>query len=453
MHQVRSMLSAIDTFVTISITLLKTRRFSVMPSHVNTAVIILCVSLVLGDLSDFNRIDEFFAKPELKDVFYNAKENDYKRRETFTKPKGLKLWNIGEDILERNTRDVEEDPDYKNKLKLAAQIEADIEKRLGQPLELIPFDLESENDTIVSGTEETPSDTTTTTEIPSSLNFTDSSNDVIVLNDFIRFRRDADEIADKDQQEEKIEERNKKLVMDGSREPRGVVVEQWDKQPFPVQEDNIAAPTEGFRAPRVHFVTHRLSESAQSPPAFYRSFDREGRAGDLPRDMDRDFSYRTRYYEHPQNYRYRPDPYYHRDDLRDSRYYSPRYNRYRPDRNDQYSYSNRQQRRIIYYTTLPEVVRTPERYSYYDRYDDRYPSPSEPYKFKKQPSFAVTKSRFEQEMEGSKTPYPQKVSTDINVREVKKNPERRIYSESERRYTYKTPTFQEEEGNSFNSNQ
>lgn len=49
-------------------------------------------------------------------------------------------------------------------------------------------------------------------------------------------------------------------------------------------------------------------------------------------------------------------------------------------------------------------------------------------------------------MEGSKTPYPLKVSTDVNVREVKKNPERRIYSETERRYAYKAPAFQQEEG-------
>lgn len=416
------------------------------------ATVVFCVSVALGDLTDFNLIDEFFAKPELKDAFYKAKQNYFKKSEVFHKPSGLKLWNIGENLLERNTRDVEEDPDYKNKLKEAAQIEADIEKRLGQPLELIPFDLESENDTMVNGTEETPTEVIITTELPFSLNFTDSSNDVIVLNDFIRFRREAETKDGEEEPADRMEERSEKLV-DGSREPRGAVTEQWVKQSFPVQDDNVAAPSDGFRAPRVHFVTHRLSESAQSPPAFYRSFDREGRTGDFPRDMDRDFSYRTRYYEHPPNYRYRPDPYYHHDEIRDRRYYSPRYDRYGgPDRNDHYSYSNRQQRRIIYYTTLPEVVRTPDRFSYYDRYDDRYPSPSETYKFRKQPSFTVTKSRFEQEMEGTKTPYPLKVSTDVNVREVKKNPERRIYSESEHRYNFKSPTFQEE-GNNFNGNQ
>lgn len=415
------------------------------------ATVVLCATLTLGDFTDFNLVDEFFARPELKDAFYKTKENYRKKNEAFQKPKGLKLWNIGENLLERNTRDVEEDPDYKNKLKVAAQIEADIEKRLGQPLELIPFDLESENDTIANGTEETPVEVTTTTEIPDSMNFTDSSNDVIVLNDFIRFRRDAATKEDDGGRVDEMEERSEKLV-DGSREPRGAVTEQWVKQPFTVQDDNVAASSEGFRAPRVHFVTHRMSESAQSPSAFYRSFDREGRAGDFPRDMERDFSYRTRYYEHPQNYRYRPDPYYHHDEIRDRRYYSPRYDRYSPDRNDHYAYSNRQQRRIIYYATLPEVVRTPDRFSYYDRYDDRYPAPSEPYKFRKQPSFTVTKSRYEQDMEGTKTPYPLKVSTDVNVREVKKNPEGRIYSESERRYNFKSPTFHEE-GNNFNGNQ
>lgn len=439
--------------VTTSIAFLKfTLFFPDMTCHVTVAMAVAFIlPLTCGDFSDFNLVDEFFARPELKDAFYKAKENYHKKSESFSKPKGLKTWNVGENSLERTTRDVEEDPDYKNKLKVAAQIEADVEKRLGQPLELIPFDLENENDTIVNGTEETPPEIITTTETPASLNFTDSSNDVIVLNDFIRFRRETEENGedeDRDKREDEVEVRSEKLV-DAGREPRGAVTEQWVKQPYSVQEDNVPASSDGFRAPRVHFVTHRMSESAQSPPAFYRSFDHEPRMSDFPRDMDRDFSYRTRYYEHPQQYRYRPDPYYHHDDVRDRRYYGPRYDRYGPDRSDHYSYSNRQQRRIIYYATLPEVVRTPERFSYYDRYDDRYPSPSETYKFRKQPSFTVTKSRYEQEMEGTKTPYPLKVSTDVNVREVKKNPERRIYSETERRYTYKAPAFQDE-GNNFN---
>lgn len=55
-------------------------------------------------------------------------------------------------------------------------------------------------------------------------------------------------------------------------------------------------------------------------------------------------------------------------------------------------------------------------------------------------------------MEGSKTPYPLKVSTDVNVSEIKKNPERRIYSESDRRYAPKAQAFQAEDG-SYNSQQ
>lgn len=438
------MFPAIDTSATGFITFLKslTVCFSDMTFHVIVAAA-LFLPLTHGDFTDFNLVDEFFAKPELKDALYKAKYN-YDNG-AFTKPKSLKIWNIGENVLERTRRDVDEDPDYKDKLRVAAQIEADVEKRIGQPLELIPYDLDNENDT---ETEVPPAETTTTTETPASLNFTDSSNDVIVLNDFIRFRRGTEN--DDDDVNGEVRTGSEKLV-DAGREPRGAVTEQWVKQSLPVQEDNVGASSDGFRAPRVHFVTHRMSESAQSPPAFYRSFDREARTGDFPtRDLDRDFSYRTRYYEHPQNYRYRPDPYYHHDEVRDRRYYGPRYDRYGPDRSDHYStYSNRQQRRIIYYATLPEVVRTPDRFSYYDRYDDRYPAPSETYKFRKQPSFTATKSRYEQEMEGTKIPYPLKVSTDVNVREVKKNPERRIYSETERRYAYKAPAFQEE-GDNFN---
>lgn len=392
-------------------------------------------------------------------------------------------------------RNVEINDEFKENLKIAAQIEADLEKRIGKPLQLIQVQLDnitSSDDT--ETTEGTDIQLNSTTE-NSSLNFTDSGNDVLVLNDFIRFKREAvterqntvqsmeqqpSDDADGDnfgrtKREKEIGQSNEKISMqsndndyDNGREPRGAMREQWLKQPYPVQvlresnyEDVSPLPSESIRAPKVHFVTHRVSEFEQSPP-FYRSFEREGRSGDLKgdfigdipndgvRDMNRDSSYRSGYRYDPHVYRQRYEPYYHHEEHR-SRPYYPRYeqynNRYTPGQ-DHYSYSsNRQQRRIIYYATLPEVAHGPSRaglwgkFGYRDPYDDRYNGPTDSYRYRKS-SYNPTKSRYDPEMEGSKTPL--KVSTDLNVRETKKNPERRIYSETVRRYAHKTPSFRDE---------
>ncbi|KAB0800995.1 hypothetical protein PPYR_05349 [Photinus pyralis] len=308
-----------------------------------------------------------------------------------------------------------------------------------------------------------------------------SNASAVADNEFVRLRRGTDRDAvqqDVENVKHAIDEysSNEKQVRtarmllqdnndvpDGFREARGATREQWVKQPYPVTiddtnfEDNMAASSD--RAPRAHFVTQRRLEPS---PAIYRMQEREGRSRELYRDSDRDLppsasrvppSHFEYYPERPskrfESYPirsfnpYRDDPYYRYEESRyDPRYGSPESERPRSD------FPTRQ-RRIIYYATLPEVVRTPpnvnlrNRYVYRDPYDDRYvTSPSQPaaeessYRFRK-PSTPYTKSRHEQEIERTKASYPLKVSTDVNVRETKKNPERRIYSEPESRYAYK----------------
>ncbi|KAK5639204.1 hypothetical protein RI129_011696 [Pyrocoelia pectoralis] len=253
-------------------------------------------------------------------------------------------------------------------------------------------------------------------------------------------------------------------VPEGFREPRGAIREQWVKQPYPVIvddthfEDSIMENSD--RVPRAHFVTQRRLEPS---PAIYRMYEREGRSRDTFRDLDRDLppsasrvpppnydyypserpSKRFESYPIRSFNPYRDDPYYRYEESR----YDPRYGSLESERPR--SELPTRQRRIIYYATLPEVVRTPpnvnlrNRYTYRDAYDDRYvTSPSQPvgeessYRFRK-PSTPYTKSRHEQEIERTKASYPLKVSTDVNVRETKKNPERRIYSEPDSRYAYK----------------
>nr|CAH7718691.1 unnamed protein product [Callosobruchus chinensis] len=107
----------------------------------------------------------------------------------------------------------------------------------------------------------------------------------------------------------------------------------------------------------------------------------------------------------------------------------------------------RKQRRIIYYANLPDPPRTPpnvdlrERYGYRDRYDDRYfaadpyrgPPRTPPYRNK-----AYLKDRYGETVPppDKTTLYPVKVSTNLNVREVKKVPEGRIYTDVNNRARY-----------------
>lgn len=250
----------------------------------------------------------------------------------------------------KRNADADTDSDLQEKLKIAAQIEADIvQKHLGKPLELMP--MEADNVTASNETETSGNETiTTTTEAVTSLNFTDSGNDVLILNDFIRFKRGLEEQANTEadsgrtKREHDRQEKNEKMITipESNREPRGVIKEQWIKQPYPIQmpqennyNDNIPASSDNIRAPRVHFVTHRISESSHMP-SIYRSFDRDGRSRDfdkdfvgdmskdIARDMDRDYSFRSGYRTEPSHsHRYnRYEPSYFSDDYsRDRRYY------------------------------------------------------------------------------------------------------------------------------------
>lgn len=272
------------------------------------------------DDAAYNEVLEEVPIPNSFDIFFRRYKREIphrsKRHYVVRESSGLKSHFRVNRVANRRRRDTAaatNDTDFKAKLKLAAQIQDDIQKRIGKPLELIP--LEADNTTVTSENA-TEASNVTTTETPSSLNFTDSSNDVLVLNDFIRFKRgsEADQRARAKRRQDNQDNGDKMIMRSDSddvdREAGSAMKEQWVKQPYPVQmprdnnyEDNAAAASDSFRAPRVHFVTHRLSDSAQSP-SVYRSFEREGRARDfgrdfhsdfgrdVPRDMDRDFSYR-----------------------------------------------------------------------------------------------------------------------------------------------------------------
>ncbi|XP_066254893.1 uncharacterized protein [Euwallacea similis] len=296
-----------------------------------------------------------------------------------------------------------------------------------------------------------------------------------------------------------------KLVMDPpddiNRESRGAKVEHWMKNVYPVSKgdevafnDNLPSSSDSIRAPRVHFVTqnfedNRLAHSELRPyerEARARYFDRESERAfapervlaperslvserallperglpprDLDREMTRDNPYRRRFRSYgPLTALREPERGYYRDEVQaasyDPRgdyrdYYRPRYDSQYRTRNDYTAapMAKPSQKRIIYYATLPEVSRTPpnvnlrDRYRYEQyRYDDRYLN--DPYRYRANYPKAA---RYEEE---NKAPYPVKVLTDVNVREVKKNPERRIYSEADRnRYAYNTPPYRAADG-------
>lgn len=334
------------------------------------------------------------------------------------------------------------------------------EKALEKPLELGNFD--PENVTAVP-----PEIIQLPQEVPH-----DFRTDKIEINDFIRFKRELEL-----QKANASHARSGKMLLapddiiySGNREPRGAIKDQWIKQPYPVQsksetsyEDVSPSATESVRAPRVHFVTQRRSESSASPVYRQYNFEANRNYKDSPRDAPRDaprdsprdspaprdfYVRQSRHYDPypqpPSYYENRRDPYYRFDDFR--RYEQ----KYEPvDRDEGYN----KHRRIIYYATLPEIVRSPpnvdlrDRYTYRDRFDDRYVTSrplsvsSDPYRYRK--GYPISKARYE-ENDRTKVPYPLKVSTDVNVREIKKNPERRIYSEADQRYAYKAPSYHPE---------
>ncbi|KAL1493334.1 hypothetical protein ABEB36_011408 [Hypothenemus hampei] len=294
-----------------------------------------------------------------------------------------------------------------------------IVKSLGEPLEIVPLEPVENKDTENSTT--------------------------LAINDFIRFRRSPIE-----------SEQAAKLIIDSTeedqnREARAAIQEHWTKQEYPVRKDEMLfSSSEHVRAPRVHFVTQNRLHDSRLAPSEFRPYERESRARyildveprDLPPPPRRDDPYYRRYrsYEGPPSERefYR-DELYSRHNTRNYRhYYRPRYDNYERE-----PLLQKPQKRIIYYATLPEVSRSPPNVNLRDRYrddqyryDDRYLN--DPYRVSK----GYPKSAYEDE---GKTPYPVKVLTDVNVREVKKNPERRIYSEADRnRYAYNTPPYRAE---------
>nr|CAI5865575.1 unnamed protein product [Callosobruchus analis] len=272
---------------------------------------------------------------------------------------------------------------------------------------------------------------------------------------------------------------------DSPREPRGATKEQWVKQQYPVRNDETyddPAPSENVRAPRVNFVTHGLGP----PPSRYEREPRiDTRETREPRDyreprgmvglnkdfydrqLIRDLSSEMDYYyprysrpwrqgrEDPYNYRAEPRDRYSREPplpyrYRDSRIppAAPYYDRLRGAYEDTTAPPpKRKQRRIIYYANLPDPPRTPpnvdlrERYGYRERYDERY-FPADPYRGPpRAPPYrnkAYLKDRYGETVPstGKTTLYPVKVSTNLNVREVKKVPEGRIYTDVNNRARY-----------------
>lgn len=261
------------------------------------------------------------------------------------------------------------------------------------------------------------------------LNLTDGEEESLRINDFIRFRRDLSNNTNASDDDKSRSKREKDE--NGAKRDAGFK-EQWVRQPYPVAR-SIERPSEdNFRSPRVNFVTQRRSESAPYP-VYYDSNNRY-------RDFPEDYENYSRFPRH-----YQSDPYrrnYYRDEV-------PRYPVSPSPYNENY-YDTRpvyKQRRIIYYATLPEVVRSPapsgdlgDRYNYRDFYetDSRYGGVplqnvgrGDPYRFRK--PLPLDKSRYD-EGGSVKGPYPLKVSTDVNVKEIKKSPERRIFSEGDQRY-------------------
>lgn len=191
--------------------------------------------------------------------------------------------------------------------------------------------------------------------------------------------------------DDKKESRSFDDSMYSNREARGATKEQWIKQPYPVDfnsrvkdpaNDQLTSNTDqvNVRAPRVHFVTNQkrfdTAESRNREPEVVRSSTASPRATRMYNDQRVDYNSRS------------PDPYEYRADSRRRKSYMdrdynqydldpPRYNpvatsRYNEYDLDLYKSPNPSKKRIIYYTTLPEIVRSPP------NVDLRYRSPEPP---------------------------------------------------------------------------
>ncbi|XP_018330401.1 uncharacterized protein LOC108740542 [Agrilus planipennis] len=294
--------------------------------------------------------------------------------------------------------------------------------------------------------------------------------------------------------EEKNEDKDDREDATSYRLTRSASQEQWVKQPYPVQKVNEEEDTESsdnIRAPKVHFVTQKRTDNGngfgnvdrelerersfprgrsrsflsdrtlpeyrfrESIPehdnhgafARERSFDKRGffdRIKEPYRPMREKF-YDFRPYEHDypprRSFNYPPENGFSNSytSFPPRKRYGRRYETYR-----QYDFERnnmdkpKKQTRIIYYATLPEVARSPpkvnlrDRFNYnYDGYlDDPYFGPGrfrEPYV--PPPQFFENDSKRMKPSTSATT-----FSKDVAVKEPKKVPESRIYSEAERRY-------------------
>ncbi|XP_076261592.1 uncharacterized protein LOC143197234 [Rhynchophorus ferrugineus] len=318
-----------------------------------------------------------------------------------------------------------------------------IVKNLGKPLEIMPLNTKNL----------TESRTIEEDQLPENTN--------ILINDFIRFRRSAlGEVEKKDLDfSSKKGHISQKLIMlnpetDNSRKSREIYNQPWLKRDRMRKnddfsfDDNMPSSNENVRIPRVNFVTQKFTDNGLASTA-PRSLNREPRTRSVNRDVRSDIGQEEGSYDGRMRMFDRMRPYY-RDDYR----YDPHEVNYGYDQGmESYyragpyypAYTQRPQKRIIYYATLPEIPRSPNvelrnRYRYdRDMHDDRFLN--EAYRGRKGYPY---KSRYEDD---GTIPYPVKVSTDVNVREVKKNPERRIYSDVDRpRYAYNTPPYRTTDG-------
>ncbi|KAK9890000.1 hypothetical protein WA026_008814 [Henosepilachna vigintioctopunctata] len=410
-----------------------------------------------------SRTADSSAEPsDLKEQFFRSFDDEFYPEIDFEKgnlprPGGFIPFGRTEDPSEnRKKRQIIDEPDNATTI----SITPNIEDELGTgPLELDTLNpLSVTTEPLVSTTEKP-----ITKEVP--------EGELILINDFIRFRRGAkDSNGNEDTNEKgpkrgsssngnrqkftksaKITLENENLEMETNREPRGLTRQEWVKFPYQLQQSNEpyadSSGTDLVKAPRVHFVTQRRSENVELP-LVYRN-ERQGRDSDLPREArgninmrEKDWSYRPRFPSRngpPSDYaqgRYEP----RRNDFRgryDGR--SLLDDRKFPPATPPPSYSGNRQRRIIYYANLPEITRSPpsvdfrDRYRYRDTYAEKYPV--DPLARKMYRNF-----RFDEDVRNT-GPYSLRVSKDVNVHQIEKNPERRIYSEVGRKFNYDNPSF------------
>ncbi|KAM0735846.1 hypothetical protein ACS0PU_009807 [Formica fusca] len=257
------------------------------------------------------------------------------------------------------------------------------------------------------------------------------------------------------------------------------------------EEEEAAALSNSYRrhqAPRADFVTGQhfrrnypeYRESRDMPVTkSYDDYDQMSWYRNAIRERDYEYpSYRRGYsYHYPDRYRMERD-YYAR--LPNDQYYYDRYDRYREDDFDLYG-RNRptpKPRRIIYYATLPEVVRKPVDLRNYPRYDktsvtrddaykrvpgnvdpgryryrqsydgyDPYAKRSSyydrPYEYPESDSRRVkvsTKENLSSERKvsnliairdnGGKLPWPVQIGTEVSIKDDERIPGRKIFGES-----------------------